>query len=119
MENEVRITREEPEAPEAEPLVEESAGKSRIEARKVRRYIRYVAFLVVIGLVYIWNSHVAEQQVRREDQLRKAVEVAKAEYKTTDARLSAGTRKPVVEQVADSLGLKVTTRNIYQLTREK
>ena len=113
MENENRIAQTE--EPTAEP-----AGSLRggVGGANVRRYIRYTAFLVVVGLFYIWNSHLAEKQVRREDRLKKSVEVAKAEYKTIDAGLSARTRKPVVEAAADSLGLRVETRNVYKINRE-
>ncbi len=113
MENENRIATTEDSVAD-QPM----SPRGIIASQKVRRYIRYTAFLVVVGLFYIWNSHVAEKQVRREDELKKAVEVAKAEYKTIDARLSATTRKPAVEAVADSLGLKVETRNVFKLKRE-
>lgn len=114
MENENRIA-----TPEENPAEEAGVLQGRIAGRKIRRYIRYTAFMVVVGLFYIWNSHTAEKQVRREDQLRKAVEVAKAEYKTIDAGLSARTRKPVVEAAADSLGLKVETQNVFKLKRQQ
>lgn len=80
------------------------------------RYIRYVLFLVGIGMIYIWNSHVAETQVKEEARLRKEIADAKAEYKTMHARLSAGTRRGVIFEKVDSLGLKVTSNNVYKLT---
>jgi hypothetical protein len=81
------------------------------------RYIRYVLFVVAIGMVYIWNSHVAEQQVKEEARLRKEIADAKAEYKTMHARLSAGTRRQVIFSKVDSLGLRSTNTNVFKLTR--
>lgn len=103
---------------EAVPEAVEAVKSGGLVARNVDRYIRYVVFLVIIGLVYIWNSHVAEQQVRREHKLRAGIEDAKAEFKTMQARLSAGTRQSVVAYNADSLGLSVSSKNIYQLSRD-
>ena len=112
MENENKV--------KAKETPQEAEGRMRggLPVRNVGRYIRYVLFLVVIGLVYIWNSHVAEQQVRQEDRLRKEIESAKAEYKTMHAKLSAGTRKPIVGAGADSLGLALHTQNVYKLMRD-
>ncbi len=84
----------------------------------VRRYIGYVGFLVFIGLVYIWNSHVVDKQVRREGELRKEIEVAKAQYKAMHGRYSAGTQKSVVVSFADTLGLQVNTHNVFKLPRD-
>lgn len=109
-ENKIKDTEEVQEAP-----VEEKAGG--LPVKNVDRYIRYVIFLVVVGLIYIWNSHVAEQQVRREHRLRAQIEDAKAEFKTMQGRLSASTRKSVVSLNVDSLGLQVATQDIYQLER--
>ena len=122
MENENRVH-----APEA-PAPDESTGKASFvdKSRKggwrsleAGRYIRYVLFLVGIGMVYIWNSHIAENQVKEEAKLRKEIADAKAEYKTMHARLSAGTRRGVIFQKVDSLGLRVTSNNVYKLTTKQ
>lgn len=112
--------------PEAEPVeqVEESAVQSDgkragLPVQDVQRYIRYVVFLVVIGLLYIWNSHVAEKQVRKESRLKKEIADVNAEYKTVHARLDAGTREPVIIAKVDSLGLRSTSYNTYKLKRGK
>lgn len=119
MENENRIP------PREEGDVEQEAkqeGKEKspkgLPMRNVGRYIGYVAFLVVVGLVYIWNSHVAEKQIRTESELRKEIETAKAQYKAIHGRYSAGTQKSVVVSFADTLGLEVTTNNVYKLPRD-
>ncbi|MEM0999359.1 MAG: FtsL-like putative cell division protein [Bacteroidota bacterium] len=96
-----------------------SAGKRNgLVVQDVGRYIRYTLFLVGIGLLYIWNSHVAESQVRKENHLKSEIADAKAEYKTVHARLDAGTRQSTIFEKVDSLGLKATSRNIYKLSRK-
>lgn len=107
------------ETPANSETTESTGGKRRfgLQASDAGKYIRYVVFLVVIGLVYIWNSHVAEKQVRRENKLKKEIADAKAEYKTMHARLSAGTRLPVIAAKVDSIGLKATKENTWQLKK--
>jgi len=119
MENENQVKPREEAAPEQESAkaVAGKTGKG-LPLRNVGRYVNYVIFLVVIGLAYIWNSHVAEKQLRRESELRKEIEAAKAEYKAMHARYSAGTQKSVVEVYADTLGLSVSLDNVYRLERD-
>jgi hypothetical protein len=122
-ENTVRI----PEPDEIQqPVAPQDAGKTPaskedrrgLSSENVSRYVRYAIFLVVIGLAYIWNSHVAEKQVRRENKLKQQVSDAKAEYKTMHARLSAGTRQSAIQDRVDTLGLHPSSKNIYQLKRD-
>ena len=108
-------------APEAQSEQKEKKGgkKGGLVVHDVRRYIRYTLFLVAIGLAYIWNSHVAESQVRKENKLKAEIADAKAEYKTVHARLDAGTRQSTIFEKVDSLGLEATSRNIYKLSRKQ
>jgi cell division protein FtsL len=115
MENENRV--HEAEAPQAPATPKAKTRRFGIRSLDAGRYIRYVAFLVAIGMFYIWNSHQAEKQVREEAKLRKEIADAKAEYKTIHARLSAGTRRQVISEKVDSLGLKSTSKNVYKLTK--
>jgi cell division protein FtsL len=117
MENENRLM--EPETPKENPVVEEKSRWMGLRSSNVGKYIRYVVFIVVIGLVYIWNSHVAENQVREENKLRKQIYDAKAEYKTIHARLSAGTRRQVISEKVDSLGLRTSSNNVFKLKNER
>jgi hypothetical protein len=122
MENENRV--KETHAPTAEPVA--PVGKPRrfswlrkpagLRSKDAGRYIRYVVFVVFIGMVYIWNSHIAEKQVKEEARLRKEIADAKAEYKTMHARLSSGTRRHVIFEKVDSLGLRSTNTNVFKLT---
>lgn len=97
---------------------EQKEERKGLRAADASRYVKYALFIVVIGLVYIWNSHIAEGQVRRENKLKKEVADAKAEYKTMHARLSAGTRQSAIQVEVDTLGLRASSKNIYQLKRD-
>lgn len=116
-ENKVR-TPENENAAEPVDSGEQQGKRSGLPVKDVSRYIRYVIFLVAVGLFYIWNSHVAEGRVREENKLRREITDAKAEYKTMHARLSAGTRKYVIADSVKALGLHATSENIYKLTRD-
>lgn len=122
MEKENRVKESQVQAEEAAPVekprkfswLRKPAG---LRSQDAGRYIRYVVFIVFIGMVYIWNSHIAEQQVKEEARLRKEIADAKAEYKTMHARLSAGTRRHVIFSKVDSIGLRSTNTNVFKLTR--
>ncbi|MBP8073344.1 MAG: hypothetical protein KAY96_01175 [Bacteroidia bacterium] len=123
MENENRV-KETQATVEAEAPVEKARPFSWLKRGALRskdagRYIRYILFVVFVGMVYIWNSHIAEKQVKEEARLRKEIADAKAEYKTMHARLSSGTRRQVIFSKVDSLGLRSTNTNVFKLTKSK
>lgn len=93
------------EQPEETQVKGEKSSSSWFGMRKADRYLRYVLFLVVIGLVYIANTHWAEKQVRREESLKKEINEAKAEYKTINARLSARTIRKEIQGKVEGMGL--------------
>jgi hypothetical protein len=115
MENRVN----ENDAPESPKAVEGKPRRFSIRFKDAGKYIRYIVFVVAIGMFYIWNSHVAENQVKEENRLRKEIADAKAEYKTMHARLSAGTRRRVIFEKVDSLGLKATSQNVFKLVKSR
>ena len=121
MENENRVREAhatvETAAPVEKPRPFSWLRKGALRSKDAGRYIRYVLFVVFIGMVYIWNSHIAEKQVKEEAKLRKEIADAKAEYKTMHARLSSGTRRHVIFSKVDSLGLRTTNTNVFKLTK--
>ena len=105
-----------------ENLAEENETAESPVAEKAPRfdggkYLRYLIFIVCIGLVYVWNSHYAEKQLKREDDLKREISEAKAEFRTIHARLSSGTRKSVISAKVDTLGLKVLDTPPYKLVK--
>lgn len=95
-------------APEGEvedPVGTSAALKKGIPITEVEKYLRFIIFLTVIGLVYIWNSHRAEGRVRRVQELENEVRELKSDYSNLSAELSYSTRRSVLEKRVDSIGL--------------
>jgi hypothetical protein len=104
---------------EEQPQVETPKRTAGLSINKVDRYLRFIVFLVAIGMVYIWNSHWAENQIRHEEQLEEAIREAKAEYKTSHARLSHDSKRSEVAQRVDTLGLIVPKDPPFTIIKKK
>jgi Bacteriodetes cell division protein (FtsL-like) len=113
MENQIKET---PETPQPE---EKKIRTGQGSAWEVDRYIRYLMFIVAIGIVYVWNSHLAETQLRQAAKLEKEIIEARADYKTMQAKLSSGTLKSALAEKVDTVGLKVLHDHPYILKRKK
>lgn len=77
--------------------------------------MRFVLFLAFIGVAYIWNSHLADRQVRRQEALDVKVKDLKSNYLMRQAVLLSGTRFSEIEKSADTLGLNAMDKPAYQL----
>lgn len=106
------------EVPEPEVATAAPAKKGLLRFFVLDRYLKYVVFLVFIGLVYVWNSNIAERQVRREQKLKQAIDEAEAEYKTVHARFSNDSRLKSVEERVDTLGLEPLHEPPYKLEKK-
>ena len=96
------------------------AGPAKgLSVRKVDRYLRFVIFLAIIGMAYIWNSHLAERQVAVREELRKEVKQLKDDYYLKEASLNAGIRYSEMAAMTDTLGLKKLNTPPYRLVSEK
>jgi hypothetical protein len=109
-------TEETPEPEVAIPAA--SARKGLLRFFVLDRYLKYVVFLVFIGLVYVWNSNIAERQVRYEQKLKHSINEAEAEYKTVHARFSNDSRLKSVEGRVDTLGLEPLREPPYKLIKK-
>ena len=94
---------------------EENTSKKGISARKVDRYLRFLLFLTLIGMFYIWNTHYAVKQVRKMETLQKEVKDLKSKYLMREATLRAGTRLSEIKTAVDTLGLRPLSRPAYKL----
>lgn len=90
-----------------------------LSLRKVDDYLRFVIFLAVIGLLYVWNSHYAERQIKMVDALEIQVESLKARYLLKQSTLSAGTRLSEIRAVVDTLNLRPVNEPVFKLVRGK
>lgn len=74
--------------------------------RLLQANITYVMFLVVIGLLYIWNSHFAEKQVRKAEYLQRELRDLKSEYMTLNAQLSKARQQSEIAKRVVPMGLE-------------
>lgn len=89
----------------------------KISAKLVDRYLRLVMFLAVIGMLYIWNSHRAEKQIRELNALEKDVKSLKSRYIIKEAALSAASQFSEISEVADTISLQKLVEPPYKLVK--
>ena len=97
------------------PAKRPRGGSGKLSLRMVDDYLKFVFFLAFIGMIYIWNSHLADKQIRQRDRLKKEVDVLKAEYVNRKASLSEGTRYTELIARFDSIGLRRLDEPPYKL----
>lgn len=76
---------------------------SKQAATDMLPYIIYVAFL---GMIYIGNRHLAENNIRDIDKLSKEVKELSWDFKTLKADLMLKSTQTEVAKLVDTLGLK-------------
>ncbi len=69
-------------------------------------YLPKILFVLVLGLVYIGNTHYAEQTVRKIDVIQVQVEDLRADYTTLKADLMFSSKQSEVARRVKDLGLK-------------
>ncbi len=87
-----------------------------LKLHKVDDYMRFVIFLALIGMAYIWNSHLAERQVKELEEVRASVDDLKSRYLLKRATLGATVRFSEIEAAADTLGLRRMKQPPFELT---
>ena len=88
-----------------------------LSAHKVDRYMRFVLFLTVIGVMYIWNSHYAEKQVSKREILKKEVKSLKDKYFMKEADFNAAIRYSEMTSMTDTLGLRKLTKPPFRIEK--
>jgi hypothetical protein len=75
-------------------------------SKVVKKNLLFTLTLTFIGLAYIRNSHLAQQQAETARVIQLELKELKAEYLTVSAELSRLKRQSMVMKRVDSLGLK-------------
>lgn len=70
------------------------------------QYLPKILFVMVLGLLYISNTHHAEKTVRRIDQVQSEVEDIRADYTTLKSDLMFASKQSEVARKVKALGLK-------------
>ncbi len=101
--------------PQQAQKLEKKATKG-LKLRKVDDYLRFVVFLALIGMGYIWNAHLAESQVKELERVRASAKELKSRYLLKRASLGAAARFSEIEAAADTLGLRRMEQTPVELT---
>ena len=77
-----------------------------VNAEKATGALPFILFLVMLGMIYIWNMHLAEKTTRGIEKTQKEVKELTWDYKTTKAELAYKSTLSEVAKRADTLGVK-------------
>ena len=94
-------------------------GRRKSRRKQVDDYLRFLVFLVLIGLVYIWNAHLAEKQIIKEDLLKKEVKNLRLHYISIESELAEQKKPSSVADSTKDMGLRLLTQAPYQLKKER
>ncbi|QKJ28760.1 hypothetical protein HQ865_02955 [Mucilaginibacter mali] len=81
-------------------------SKGVISTETATGALPFILFLAALGMIYIGNMHMAENNIREIDKLSKEVKELSWDYKTTKADLAFKSTLNEVTKLADTLGLK-------------
>ena len=70
------------------------------------QYLPKILFVMMLGLLYISNTHNAEKTVRKIDQVQSDVEDLRADYTTLKSDLMFASKQSEVARKVKNLGLK-------------
>lgn len=83
------------------------------------QHLPKILFAVLIGLLYISNTHYGEKTVRKINASQAEVEDLRADYTTLKADLMFASKQSEVARKVKSLGLKESLRPPYKIEVEK
>ena len=82
-------------------------------------YLPKILFVMVLALIYIGNTHYAEQTVRKINLIQVEVEDLRADYTTLKADLMFGSKQSEVARKVKPLGLKESLIPPYKVVVEE
>lgn len=82
-------------------------------------YLPKIMFVLFLGLVYIGNTHYAEQTVRKINLLQVEVEDLRADYTTLKSDLMFSSKQSEVARKVKPFGLKESLTPPYKIVVEK
>lgn len=109
-----------PQEEKKEKPVKKSAGKGRrfiralnviglIDKQALVRFMPFVFFLTLLAIIYIANSYMAENTVRKIDQTEKDLKELRSEYISGKADLMFKSKQTEVAEAVSPMGLKEST----------
>lgn len=82
-------------------------------------YLPKIIFVLILGLVYIGNTHYAEQTVRKINLMQVEVEDLRADYTTLKSDLMFSSKQSEVARKVKALGLKESLIPPYKVVVEE
>lgn len=83
------------------------------------KYLPKVIFAVVVGVVYVWNTHYAERTVRKIGKLETEVEDLRADVTTLEADYMYSSKQSEVAKRVKALGLEESKEPPYKIVAEE
>src|SRR5258706_16369170 len=98
----------------------ESLDLSRwVHHQTVIRNLPFIFFLATIGIIYIYNAHYMEKNVREIDQIEKQLNELRWEYMTTKSQLEYLSKQSEVARMVEPAGLKELREPPKKITASK
>jgi len=79
------------------------------------KYLPKILFVMMLGLIYISNTHYAEKTVRRINTIQAEVEDLRADYTTLKADLMFASKQSEVARKVSTLGLKESLKPPFKV----
>ncbi len=83
------------------------------------RHLPKVLFVVVLGVIYVWNTHYAERSIRKIDKLETEVEDLRADVTTMEAEVMYGSKQSEVAKKVKALGLVESKEPPYKIVADE
>ncbi len=83
------------------------------------KYLPKILFVMVLGLLYISNTHYAEKTVRRISAVQAEVEDLRADYTTLKSDLMFASKQSEVARKVKVIGLKESLKPPFKVEVEK
>lgn len=83
------------------------------------QYVPKILFIMMLGILYISNTHYAEKTVRQINAIHAEVEDLRADYTTLKADLMFASKQSEVARKVKEFGLKESLRPPYKVEVEK
>lgn len=83
------------------------------------QHLPKMAFVMVLGIFYISNTHYAEKTIRKINHMQSEVEDLRADYTTMKADLMLATKQSELARKVHPYGLKESLRPPYKLVVKK
>lgn len=131
MENKFRIQPEKQNVEKVKPKKEAQSGNSIFSGIERRlkletyfeegfpvQYLPKILFVLVLGLLYIGNTHHAEKTVREINRAQSEVEDLRADYTTLKADVMFASKQSEVARRVKELGLKESLNPPFKIVAE-